>query len=407
MKEKNFLLSIDTKKIKYGLIRTQKLLAACNSPQKNIKAIQVVGTNGKGTTCAMLANVLINNNYKVGLFTSPHLIDINERISVNFKNIPDSYIKLFINQYKNKINDIQPSFFEIMTVLSICYFKYMKVDFAILETGLGGRLDSITAVQSPIILFTSISYDHMSILGDTLEKIAKEKIGALTEKTQKIYSVHQPGPVKRIFKRHAAKLNKNIHFISTKNPSALQLKYLQGIHQKENAQLAIYTLYDMAKIYNIKLQNIIQHIGQTFWPGRIQYINTNPDILFDVGHNESGIDAFCKYFKTILKNYNKKYLVVGFEDGKEVSKALQSLTKLFDNITITETKIRNSMKAEKIKLLLTDVSVNIESNPQKAISNNVNIIEKKDVLVILGSHYFGPHLKSIFKNCFDKPSKYP
>ena len=114
MKEKNFLLSIDTKKIKYGLIRTQKLLAACNSPQKNIKAIQVVGTNGKGTTCAMLANVLINNNYKVGLFTSPHLIDINERISVNFQNIPDSYIKLFINQYKNKINDIQPSFFEII-----------------------------------------------------------------------------------------------------------------------------------------------------------------------------------------------------------------------------------------------------------------------------------------------------
>ena len=175
MKEKNFLLSIDTKKIKYGLIRTKKLLEACNSPHKRIQSIQVVGTNGKGTTCAMLAHVLVQNNYKVGLFTSPHLVEINERISVIFKKIPDSFIQYFINKYQEQIDNIKPSFFEIMTVLSIYYFDYMKVDFAILETGLGGRLDSVTAIKSSIVIFTSISYDHMSILGNTLELIAKEK----------------------------------------------------------------------------------------------------------------------------------------------------------------------------------------------------------------------------------------
>jgi len=409
MKEKNFLLSIDTKKIKYGLLRTRQLLEACNNPHQRIKSIQVVGTNGKGTTCAMLANVLKHNNYKVGLFTSPHLVDINERISVNFKKIPDTFIKFFINKYKDSIDNIKPSFFEIITVLSIYYFDYLRVDFAILETGLGGRLDSVTAARPHIVIFTSISYDHMSILGDTLELIAKEKIGAITDAAKMIYSIEQPNPVKKIFYNHVTKRGQKIQFISVKNPPTFKIKYLQGAHQKENAHLVAQVLRKMCAKNNIKLQQIEKYIGQTFWPGRLQYINISPDIIFDVAHNESGIQAFCKYLDSIYKNYTNKYLILGFEAGKEINLSIQTLSSYFDKITITETKIRNSMSAKKIKLLLSNLEqspIEIQKNPKKAIECYVSTMQTNDLLVILGSHYFGPHINSIFKNCFDKPNKY-
>ena len=174
MNGKNFLLSIDTKKIKYGLLRTKQLLEACNNPQKKIKSIQIIGTNGKGTIAAMLNNVLINNGYKTGLFTSPHLVSFNERISINYKKIPESFINSFIKKYKKSIEFIKPSFFEIMTVMGIYYFQQKRVDFAILETGLGGRLDSVTAANAEVAIFTSISYDHTQILGKQLSDIAYE-----------------------------------------------------------------------------------------------------------------------------------------------------------------------------------------------------------------------------------------
>ena len=169
------LLSINSKKIKYGLTRTKKLLHACGNPQKKLLSIQIVGTNGKGTTAAMLANVCINNNYKTGLFTSPHLVSLNERIRINHQNIPDYIIDNFLLIHKKAINIIQPSFFEIMTVLSLYYFVQEKVDIAILETGLGGALDSVTAARCNAVVFTPIDYDHMSILGDSLQKIAAQK----------------------------------------------------------------------------------------------------------------------------------------------------------------------------------------------------------------------------------------
>ena len=407
MNGKNFLLSIDTKKIKYGLLRTKQLLEACNNPQKKIKSIQIIGTNGKGTIAAMLNNVLINNGYKTGLFTSPHLVSFNERISINYKKIPESFINSFIKKYKKSIEFIKPSFFEIMTVMGIYYFQQKRVDFAILETGLGGRLDSVTAANAEVAIFTSISYDHTQILGKQLSDIAYEKTEALSKKTQLILSDLQHPIIQKILNKKAKQLNKNIYYLTNKtNPYNFNFRYLKGIHQRQNGELVKQTIFQMKTIYQLSILNICKHISTTHWPGRVQLLSKSPDVLFDVAHNNSSIRAFMKYYESISFKYKKCYLICGFEEGKDIKKSLQELINHFNVVIITETNIRKSMHAKVIAKLLQNTNhqmISIQKNPKDVITITHKNLNKNDLLVILGSHYFGPYLNRIFKNCFEKP----
>ena len=167
----NYLFSLESKGIKLGLERTEKLFDVCKNPQKNFPSIQVIGTNGKGSTSAMIANILKTANYKVGLYTSPHLTKINERIRINGTPIKDGDIIEFINKYKDSINILNVSFFEVITAIAVWHFNKNNVDIAILETGLGGRLDSVTACDSNILVCTSVSKDHQHILGDTIRDL--------------------------------------------------------------------------------------------------------------------------------------------------------------------------------------------------------------------------------------------
>ena len=166
----SYLLTLETKGIKLGLDRTRQILKACDNPHKKIKTIQIVGTNGKGSTSAMIANILKVSGYTVGLYTSPHLNTINERIRINGQAIPNNQIIKFIDQYKSHIDKLQISFFEAMTALALWHFNNAKVDIAVLETGLGGRLDSVSICSPELLVFTKISLDHQHILGSTIEK---------------------------------------------------------------------------------------------------------------------------------------------------------------------------------------------------------------------------------------------
>ena len=231
----SYLLSLETKGIKLGLERTYNILSACNNPQEKIKIIQVVGTNGKGSTSAMIANILKHANYKVGLYTSPHLYKINERIRVNGQSISDDSIIEFINKYQKQIETFNISFFEAMTAIALWYFNNQKVDIAILETGLGGRLDSVSACIPELVVFTPVSLDHQHILGDTIEQIAVEKAGAIKLGVPCISS-NQQLEVKQIFNSYAKKFNTKVDYID------IQCKYpvnLNGKHQKMNANLAV------------------------------------------------------------------------------------------------------------------------------------------------------------------------
>lgn len=400
----NYLLSISSKKIKYGLKRTKQLLKACHNPHEKIYSIQIVGTNGKGSVSALLSNILAQGGYKVGLFSSPHLVKLNERIRINNQLIQDDIIKKFVKQYQNDIKKIEPSFFELLTVISVWYFNKTEVDYCILETGLGGKFDSVTACENQGLIYTPISMDHHSLLGNTLSLIATNKAKAINQNTQFIFSSAQPLIAKNILIKEAKKQNLTIRF-KKKISDNISLKNLYGIHQIQNADLSknVINYLNKEKIINIDIKDINKGIENTAWPGRFQIINKNPLIIFDVAHNQSSLECFIKSFNTYInkKNINKKYLLCAFERNKKIKSTLKKYEKEFHQIICSETNIRDSMPAQEIVTVFKNKDkILIEKKINKAIESSVSKLEENDIFVIIGSHFLGPSVNSFFKNCF-------
>ena len=395
------LFNISPTKIKLGLDRTYQLLKACGNPEKKIFSIQIVGTNGKGSTAAMLATIL-KEKYNVGLFTSPHLVDYKERIRINFKKIQNKEVEIFLQKHQKEIKKIQPSFFEIMTVLAVWYFYKNKVDIAILETGLGGRLDSVTCCNNNILGYTNIDFDHEHILGNSMKNIAKEKAYAMLSSTQEVYSVIQNSIVTKTLNERANELK-----IKIKNVKKAKLQHnLSGEHQLINASLAKTIAISLmcSKYFKITKKDIQKGLNRTVWPGRFQIITKKPTVIFDVAHNSAGIRSFVQTIKNYLKNtkHNNKILVCGFENNKKIKKDLKIVKKLFDSIICTETKTRKSLNCKELHSYFKD-------NKKTSYNSNINkvfdLIKKQntDTLVcIIGSHYFGPYISKFYNKSFAK-----
>ena len=400
MNVENYLFNVSPTKIKLGLKRTQKLLAACGHPEKNIFTVQLVGTNGKGSTAAMLAHIL-NLKYNVGLFTSPHLIDFKERIRINFKKISNQDVKLFLEKYKNEIKRIDPSFFEIMTVMSAWYFSKNKVDIAIMETGLGGRLDSVTACKNKIVGYTNIDFDHQHILGDNIKTIATEKALAMINSTQTVFSVKQKKEVENILKKRAEKLNINFNFV--KNIKIK--KNLKGNHQLINAALAQKIAKELKLIQYNKLtsNDIAKGIKNTIWPGRFQIIQKAPTIIYDVAHNESGVNSFITTVNFYLKNkiFKNTILICGFENNKTLGNSLTKLNPIFDQIICTETNIKKSMSCTDLYKSFNNTKVLYNSNIE-TVFKSLTKVNKNTLLCIIGSHYFAPYISKFYNKSFAK-----
>ena len=389
----NYLISLETSGIKLGLERTEDLMEACGSPHKGLNCVQIVGTNGKGSTSAILSNILKSASYKVGLYTSPHLANINERIRINGKSISDNKIIEFIKCFKDDINNLKVSFFEAMTAMALWYFKNENVDIAVLETGLGGRLDSVTICNPQLLVITRISYDHQHILGDTIEKIAFEKAGAIKNNTPCV-SYPQTKKVKKVLDKKVKSTNSSITYIRKRNNHI----GLNGEHQALNASLAIEAVKNL-KNFIITEQSIQKGLQTISWPGRIQKINTKPNIFFDVAHNEESFLVLCEFIQK--QNVNgKKVLMIGLQQNKDLGGAIFNITESFDEIIVTETGIRNFFPAEKLNKLLNTKKTRIISNPSKA-AEFIKNLGKEDCGVIAGSHYFGPVITNEFKISFD------
>jgi len=244
---KEYLLSIESSTIKLGLERTIKLMNFCGNPQQGLPVIQVAGTNGKGSTSAMIAKILECAGYKVGLSTSPHLVNVNERIRVNGNPINDEMLALFIEKYKLGIEMFSASFFETITAMAFWFFKEKNVDIAVMETGLGGRLDSVTICNPILTVITPISLDHTEILGDSIKKIAYEKAGIMKKGVPCVIS-KQENQAYSVLNKSASKLNCDL-IISTNTYSQIK-PALMGKYQYENACLA----YLLLKLTNYIFQ---------------------------------------------------------------------------------------------------------------------------------------------------------
>ena len=377
-----------------GLNRTKKLLNSCKNPEKNLKCIQIAGTNGKGSVASMLSHTLKGLGLKVGLYTSPHLVNVNERIRINGHPIKNKDLEDLIKKHRKKIELNEASFFEAITLIAFSYFKLNNTDIAILETGLGGRYDSVTACSPELVVFTPISMDHKEILGDTIEKIAIEKSGIIKFQTP-IFSSKQRNTVQDILIK---KSKDNDCYISFCNyDDDIKLKYLKGKHQNENAQL----VYDVLSfLYNNKKNIILKELEKTKWPGRYQVIKKNPYIIFDVGHNEDGINVFLnQYEKESIKG--KKYIIIVLQNRKSIINQVKRIEKLFDFIICSETENKYSMDSKVLSNNFLKSKSKVIKNVENAIQTINEKLDLNDSLVIIGSHYLGNSIQRVYKKSFD------
>lgn len=331
---------------KTDLHNTLALLEQLQQPQHTFKTIHVAGTNGKGSTSHMLAAIFQQAGYKTGLYTSPHLLDFRERIRINGAMVPEDFVVRFTEDMRTHITDIAPSFFELTVAMAFQYFKQEAVDIAIIEVGLGGRLDSTNVITPELSLITNISYDHKNMLGDTLPEIAGEKAGIIKQGVPVVISETQP-EVQELFINTAQSKQAPIHFADQEwmeSSSAIEDHHLNLMlmdrqqQQMRKFQLDLNGQYQeknvMGVLSAVKLLQqqgwhiTWEHVGTalshvkklTGLRGRWDVIQQHPLTVLDVGHNEAGIKEIVEQLGHV--NYQQLHIVVGFVKDKEVEKVL-------------------------------------------------------------------------------------
>jgi dihydrofolate synthase/folylpolyglutamate synthase len=363
------------------------IIQACNileNPHEKFKSIHIAGTNGKGSTAHMISSILQEAGFNTGLYTSPHLKDFRERIRINEKMISKKEVMDFVNENKIKFEKIKMSFFEYTVAMAFNYFSKSNVDIAIIETGLGGRLDSTNIIKPELSIITNIGFDHTNLLGNTLEEIAKEKAGIIKEKTPVIIGRKQE-EIKNIFKEIADKKNSPIYFAQNKNyrSNNLSINY-----QNENINTTIAAL----EILNWKIDE--HHISEgltnihknTGLQGRWQTLSKSPLTICDTGHNIDGVKNIIQEITNI--KFNKLHFVFGTVNDKDTNKILELLPKeakyYFCAAKIDRALDATELKNKSAEFNLKGDSFNsVKEAYQKSISN-----AKQDDLIFIGGSTF-------------------
>ncbi len=331
-------------------------IAICNllqNPQNNFISIHVAGTNGKGSTSHMLASIFQEAGYKTGLYTSPHLKDFRERIKINGQMISQDYVAEFVSKYHSDFDKIKPSFFEMTVGLAFDYFSHEKVDIAIIEVGLGGRLDSTNVITPILSVITNISFDHMNLLGDTLPKIANEKAGIIKQNIPVVIG-ETDNQTKEVFiqkaNQNSSKIyfaDNNLHIENCSEFNPLQNYFtvdvykgntliysrlkcgLNGDYQQKNILTVLQSVEILKERFKLKDENIRNGIlnvaNNTGLMGRWQKINSTPLAICDTGHNEAGIRYVLNQIKKIP--FEKLHFVIGVVNDKEVDKIIEMFPK--------------------------------------------------------------------------------
>lgn len=398
------------------------LSAILHHPEKKIRSIHVAGTNGKGSVSHMLASILQEAGYKTGLFTSPHLKDFRERIRINGKMIDEKTVINFIEQYGNLFEKINPSFFEWTTALAFQYFSEEEVDIAVIETGLGGRLDSTNIINPELSVITNISFDHMYLLGDTLEKIAVEKAGIIKKNVPVVVGERQKESEK-VFYQRSSELNSSYFFASDNFrakkllSSAFEQTFriyenekilfdeliigLAGNYQLKNVPTVLQSVSLIKnlfpKINDQAIKNGIRKVKEnTGLQGRWQILNTNPLIIADVAHNEAGIQLVVEQLNSIIKDANAKlksltpklHIVFGIVNDKTPSTILSYLP-IDAKYYFCKADIPRALDADELKKIATTFNIFGESYPSvlKALEAARKNASTNDIIFIGGSTF--------------------
>ena len=400
--------------IKVGLEHTNELLRRCGSPHRGLKTIHIAGTNGKGSTAAMIQAILRENGLKVGLYTSPHLISFNERIRINGLPISDEYIIEFMARFNSVIDAVEATFFEATTVLALHYFSNQEVDVAVIETGLGGRLDSTNVIDPELTIITSIDLDHQQLLGETLIDIAVEKAGIIKKQTPVLVCSQTP-EVMDVIRKKAQESNSPIiysndpkNIIIDHHSTGFELDKKQyfvpliGAHQAINAGLAIRAV--MHHCPEMKKTEIQSGLSNTKWFGRFQPLLKKLPIYYDVAHNPGGIRTIRASLDTLNSKVTNGIMVL--KNDKNVDQIALALDGLFNELFVAsipesdlmdEQLLFNALKAQ-------NLNCNIMDSIEKGCTYLYDRALKGENGIIFGSHYVAESIFDYFEINFDNGS---
>ncbi|MEW8985512.1 MAG: folylpolyglutamate synthase/dihydrofolate synthase family protein [Bacillus sp. (in: firmicutes)] len=412
--------------IKPGLKRMEWMMERLDHPERNIKAIHIGGTNGKGSTLTFLRCILEEAGYYVGSFTSPYFEQFNERISVNGKPISDEEMLQLANAIKPLAEELEntdlggPTEFEVITAMALYYFsKVNPVDVALFEVGLGGRFDSTNVIHPLLSIITSIGLDHTNILGDTYEQIATEKAGIIKNGTSIVTAVKQPEAIRVIeTKAKAAKaplyqLGKEFKISQPETlPNGAQFNFssalyrdlnnfkisMLGQHQLDNAALAVMASQILSQLYAFLIDEnqIRAGLERAYWPGRFELISVQPTIIIDGAHNQEGIDALAS---ELTKRYHDKKINILFTAlaDKKLDNMIAKLDEVADSITFTQFDYPRASKAENLAALSISANKHTEPDWRAGLERLLNEQSENpdSILVITGSLYFLSEVKPV------------
>lgn len=406
-----------------GLESIGRLLELLGNPQKGLNYIHVAGTNGKGSTSSYLAHCLQSAKYKVGLYTSPYLERFNERIQINGMDIPDDDLARITELVKQKANQMveegldHPTTFEIVTAIAFIFYKEQEVDYVVLEVGLGGRFDSTNIIDTSLAsVITTLDYDHVEVLGDTLGEIAYQKAGII-KKNGIVISYPQEKEALNVLNNVCHDMNAEFYLDPVENiiiknqtefGSVFDFKFkdylfkdirisMLGEYQAFNATLAIVTLVVLREkgLLEITNEQIYEGLFATRWKGRFEVIKRKPTFLIDGAHNLQGIAHLVKTLK--LFKYNKLVLGVGILKDKDYVKMVELLSPLVDKVVVTEVnmprKLDAGILAKEFKKFVPEVYV--EKDIKNAINKAVELANEDDLIVFGGSLYLIGEIRTL------------
>jgi len=412
----NWIHSLLPHGVKPGTRRVELMLEYLGHPERRLRTIHVGGTNGKGSTVSFIRHMLQEGGYDVGTFTSPYLIQFNERVSVNGSPISDEDLADAANRMKPAFDKVansefgSPTEFETITVLAMVYFAEMAYpDFVLFEVGLGGRLDSTNVISPLVSVITNVGYDHMEILGHTIEEIASEKAGIIKAGVPLVTAIDKPEALGIV---RAACRQKKSKIYELGNQYSFELKgterggetfsyrsmfmkrdnlfiQMKGDHQVKNAATALMAIDYMKQYYSLVLDEdkIREGLLKTSWPGRFEQVHENPTVILDGAHNPEGVESLKE---TIVRHFPQtdiKLIFAGLKN-KNVELMLQSLREITDHITLTSFSFQKAAEAKKLAERAGFSMETVEENWKKAVENEMNKSGKNDVIIVTGSLYF-------------------
>ena len=407
----NWIESIKRFGDKLDLSRMELACTILGHPEKKLKVIHIAGTNGKGSTVAYLKHILLEQGYSVGTFTSPYIVRFNERITFNYNDISDDELITYINKVNSLYNEVLNqfkeviTFFELITLISFLYFRDLNPDYVIYEVGLGGRLDATNIVEPIIGAITSISFDHMGVLGDTLELIALEKLGIVKENMPLVTAIDQEELIP-IFEYYTKNKHSDLTILDRNSISNVEyskytnFKYkdieyiisMLGNHQVSNAALAIEVIHQLEnrKLVKVDLPNLKAGLLNMYWPGRLEQFG---NVYLDGAHNVGGAKALRDTIQSLFKGKYIKILFTSMAD-KEYFDVIRILDPVVDESYFTDFDYPRCESAEELyNICASSISPNhskkfILKDSVQALKTLQKDLKKNEILLVTGSLYF-------------------